>query len=246
MGQIPKTVHLSWKTKDLLQSQSPIVLNGVRRLADLNPDWEIQISTDEEVDQYLKEKLEPQDYRLIADIGVVPQTDIWRLIKMYFEGGLYVDVDRFWNIRLDEILEEDTKQIIPTNRDHDFSHDFMLSAPGSPVFAAAIDLYFKRRKAGHNAVFFLGPQTYMHAITYAVFGEMIDCNPGQKMFEKMRMYLDSYEYMRTFREDGPYETVCYHHDPDEFKSDDTGTQDWETLKRKFYANNGIKHWTGEW
>jgi len=51
---IPKKVHLSWKTKDLLDSKSPLVVHGVKRLVDLNPDWEVTIYDDQEVDDYLK------------------------------------------------------------------------------------------------------------------------------------------------------------------------------------------------
>lgn len=246
MQQIPKTVHLSWKTKDLLNSDAPIIINGMRRLAELNPDWHIQISDDQEVDEYLQKKLEPAEYALVKDIGVVPKTDIWRLIKMYFEGGLYVDVDRFWNLRLSDIIDEEIKQIIPTNKDFDFSHDFMLSAPGSPVFAAAIDLYFKRRKEGHDNVYFLGPQTYTHAVSYAVFGQMVDSNPGKELFDRMRLIMDGHEFLKTFREDGPYNTICYQDGRNGIRADGMKTADWEMQKRSFYASQGIKHWTGEW
>lgn len=246
MQQIPKIVHLSWKTKDLLSSDAPIVINGMRQLADLNPDWEIQISDDQEVDEYLQKKLEASEYSLVKDLAIVPKTDIWRLIKMYFEGGLYVDVDRFWNLRLSDIVDEDIKQIIPTNKDFDFSHDFMLSAPGSPVFAAAIDMYFRRCKEGHDKVYFLGPQTYMHAVTYAVFGEIIDSNPGKEMFDRMRLIMDSHEFLKTFREDGPYNTVCYQDGRNGIRADGIKTIDWEMQKRDLYKSNNIKHWTGEW
>ena len=101
---IPKKIHLSWKTKDLLDSDSVLVTEGVKRLKELNPDWELTIHDDADVDQYLKDQLEPEVYALIADKHVVQKTDLWRLIKLLTEGGLYIDIDRFvdadhrWNV----------------------------------------------------------------------------------------------------------------------------------------------------
>jgi hypothetical protein len=57
---IPKKVHLSWKTKDLLDSESPLITEGVKKLIELNPNWEVTIYDDAEVDAYLQDKLEPQ------------------------------------------------------------------------------------------------------------------------------------------------------------------------------------------
>ena len=89
---IPKKVHLSWKTKDLLDSESPLITEGVKKLIELNPNWEVTIYDDAEVDAYLQEQLEPQLYAMIADKHIVQKTDLWRLIKLYIEGGLYMDL----------------------------------------------------------------------------------------------------------------------------------------------------------
>jgi mannosyltransferase OCH1-like enzyme len=125
---IPKKVHLSWKTKDLLDSESPLITEGVKKLIELNPNWEVTIYDDAEVDAYLQDKLEPQLYALIADKHIVQKTDLWRLIKLYIEGGLYMDIDRFVNTPLDDLVDEGTKWVVPTCRDYDFSHDFMMTA----------------------------------------------------------------------------------------------------------------------
>ena len=57
---IPKKVHITWKTKDLLQSESPIVTEGIKKLIELNPEWEVTIYDDEEVDTYLQRRLGDQ------------------------------------------------------------------------------------------------------------------------------------------------------------------------------------------
>ena len=235
---IPKIVHLSWKDKNLLDSESPLVQEGMKKLVELNPNWDVQISSDDEVDAYLQDKLEPQLYALIADKHIVQKTDLWRLIKLYTEGGVYVDIDRFVNTPLDELVDEGTKWVVPTCRDYDFSHDFMMTAPQNPVYSTAAQLYLQRLQEGHNSIYFLGPQTYMHAITLVLTGEIINTNPNIEAFDKIREAMDAAGFIKTYREDPPYDTIIYRNG--------TLGLDWEQEKRKFYAESGLKHWSGDW
>ena len=92
---IPKTVHMSWKDKSILESTNPLVVEGVKRVIELNPNWEVTIYDDAEVDAYLKEQLEPQHYELIQDKHIVQKTDLWRLVKLFIEGGVYMDIDGY-------------------------------------------------------------------------------------------------------------------------------------------------------
>lgn len=235
---IPKKIHISWKTKDLLDSSSTLVTQGVRRLKELNPAWDMTIYDDAEVDEYLKTKLEPEVYALIADKHVVQKTDLWRLIKLFEEGGLYIDIDRFIDTPLDDLIDEGTRWVLPTCRDHDFSHDFMMTAPYNPAFLCAIELYVKRLKEGYTNIYFLGPQTYMHAVTLTLLGQMVNTNPDKNMFGEIRDMLESAGFIKTYREDPPYNTIVY-------RAGDT-TINWEQEKRKFYAESGLKHWSGDW
>ena len=234
---IPKLIHMSWKTKDVVHSQDELIQKGLHNLIALNPEWQLDISTDEEVDAYLQTVL-GSDYALVKDVGIVPQTDLWRLFKLYTEGGLYIDIDRLCNISLNDVLDDTTKCVLPTCEDADFSHDFMLSAPNNPIFANTIDLYIRRRKEGHTNVYFLGPQTYMHSVTYTLLGQIINSNPGPEIFDEIRKYIASTGFIKTYRESPPGDTMLY--------QGPITAEQWESMKRKFYADNQIKHWTGEW
>ena len=67
---IPKIVHLSWKDKNLFESDSPLIIYGVKRLQDLNPDWDIRITIDEEINDYLNETMR-HDFSLVEHKGIV-------------------------------------------------------------------------------------------------------------------------------------------------------------------------------
>ena len=47
---IPKTIHLSWKHKNILESQSPLIVNGMKNLVELNPDWQVTVYDDKDID----------------------------------------------------------------------------------------------------------------------------------------------------------------------------------------------------
>lgn len=235
---IPKKIHLSWVKKDIADHHSPFIKIGLRNLIDLNPNWELTIYNDQEIDDYLKSNLGASDYCLIGDTKIVEKLDLWRLIKLYQEGGLYCDLDRPHNIPLDNILNENTKCVLPTCVDLDFAHTFMMSAPGNPIYAEAANLILERRKAGSRNVYFLGPQTYMHAVTKVLFGEMIDSNPGSEVFERIRTTIESIPFLKTYREASVGDLITN-------KSDLTFDQ-YELMKRQFYAEFNITHWTGEW
>lgn len=235
---IPKKIHLAWINKNLLDSDSPLIIHGVKKLIELNPEWEVTFYDDEEIDAYLKEKLDAPLYDLIAHKHPVQKTDIWRLIKIYTEGGLYLDIDRFCDTTLENLLEENTKWVLPICRDYDFSHDFMMSAPENPVYKVAIDMYLHRLQDGHTNIYFLGAQTYMHAITFSLLGEIVNTDPGKEVFKSIKDKLNAIDFIKVYEEDPPYHTVIYR--------EGQLNIDWEKEKRKFYKESGIKHWSGEW
>lgn len=236
--QIPKIIHIAWNDKNVLESSHPLIVNGLRNLRDLNPDWTIEISDDNDIEAYLRNTLNENDYGVIKDIKIVPKTDVWRLLKMYYVGGLYIDIDRYCNISLDSFLTEDIRWVLPVCDYKDFSHDFMMTAPDNPAFFNALQFYFDRRYSGYNNTYFLGAQTYMHALTYTFFGRIVDVNPGKKEFEEMLEFISSNNFIKTFVEKPPENTIVY--------NGGIKFNEWAEVKKSFYRENKIKHWTGEW
>lgn len=236
---IPKQIHISWKTKDILQNDSVFIRNCIRNVVELS-DWNATVYDDNDIDDYLKQQLDHRDYLLLKDRHIVEKCDVWRLIKIYNEGGLYVDIDRLCNISLNDIIEDHIKVVLPTCLDHDFSQDFVCSEAGNPMLIEVLNLNLERRFMGSTNVYFLGPQTYFHGITKSLTGEFIETNPSIEIFNQLRNLIERSGFMSTYRETSVYDTVLYR---------PSGKQidfDHETEKRKFYSNSNIKHWTQEW
>jgi len=237
---IPKIIHACWKSVDILTSTHVFPKNTIQRFAELSPTWKLEISTDSAIDAYLRSNLDATDYNLVKDRHIVEKSDLWRLIKLYNEGGLYTDIDRLCNVSLDDIIEPAAMCLLPTCADYNFSQDFMASAPNNPIYSTTIDLILRRRKAGYESTYFLGPQTYMHGVTLSLVGEMIDVNPDSEVFDQMRIAMNGAGFIQTYREDPPYDTIT--HRPE----NGVCGFDHEEMKRDFYGSLGIGHWTGEW
>lgn len=235
---IPKIVHVSWKSKTVVESAHQLITHGLRNVIDLNPDWDVTVHQDSDVDYYLKNMLLHNEFELIKHKHIVDKVDLWRLLKIYHEGGVYLDIDRLCNQPFSVLVQENTKWVVPTCRDYDFSHDFMMSAPQNPVYINAANLLLQRRKQGWDNTYFLGTQTYMHALTHTVFGQVINTDPGTDVFIAMRNQLDQLDYVNVIREDPPYNTAIY--------QNNNSFVNWEFYKRDFYASQGVRHWTNEW
>lgn len=237
-GSIPRIIHVSWKTKDILNNQSPIILNGLVNLKKLNPNYKMEISNDNDVEMYLKSRLTKWDYFKIKNKKIVEKIDLWRLLKMYDEGGIYVDIDRYCNISFDKIIKKETKCILPTHDDIDFSQDLMISCKGNPIFKKAIEYNLSTRfLINPRGVFHLGPPIYMRAVTEIVFGKRVKRKPGSQVMNEFRNLLQKSKHFQTYKEILPYDTLL-------FKYDETTFQNGNGLgKDEFYKSQKIKPWS---
>ena len=231
-GPIEKKIHISWKNKDIINKDFTLVKNGIKNLRDMNPEYEFTISDDYDVDQYLKSKLSSDDYDLFKDVDIVPKTDIWKLLKIYYEGGVFVNVDRFVNIPLSNIILEDTKCVLPTYFDIDCSQDIMISCSGNILHKTTLDLSIQRRREGCVDTMFLGPHTYFHAITKILLGESLQRAPPLKDMEMLRSVIEGCKYLKTYREHIPYNTILYK--GDELISDKEDMYKDDTEKKLFH------------
>lgn len=244
-GPIPKIIHVSWKNKDFVnKTQFLMIRNGIHNMKQLNPEYKFVISDDNDVEQYLIDHLDKSDYELIKDRHIVEKVDLWRLLKLYHEGGVYTDIDRLCNIPLRDVIHKNTKCIIPIytssvsknpNKYHDFAQDIMISCPRNIFHEKAIELNLKRRREGERRIIYLGPETYLHAITYTLLG--YECNSSDKLdpctdqdWDKLIAIIQNSPFIETYTEAPPFNTLLYRGPSINYD------------KMEFYKSENIKHW----
>lgn len=116
---------------------------------------------------------------------VVEKTDLARLILMYTQGGLYMDVDRVVNVKLDTLLLPNTRMCLPTMYDSNFMQDIMCSSPLNSLYREVIKAQSKKRLTGGkdgkpldrrggwattDDLFSMGPPMYKTIVSQVVFG----------------------------------------------------------------------------
>lgn len=237
--EIPRKIHVSWKENNfekLVSSDNPMILNGIQNLKDMNPDWDLKISNDEEVEEYIKSNIDKSDYSLLKDIDIVAKTDVWRLIKMYNEGGLYMDIDRYYNIPLQEIITPKIKCLLPMHLDLFFSQDTMCSVIGNPIYSCALERLFSERKKGNTNILNLAVHVYNWGITKVIFGEVISTPFKDKTNEIMNS-VSNYNTLKTFEEGhGKSRTLFFDPLKDGWKEGNGFS------KANFYSSQGTGHW----
>ena len=222
---IPKKLHIAWNDKNVIQSKTKLIQNGLKSFIKLNPDWKILIYTDNEIEQYLRNKLSKFDYLLIKNRHIIEKIDLFRLLIVYFQGGMYVDIDRLFSVKMDEIITKQTKILLPTHYNINFAQDIMCSSSLNMLFKLAIELNLSKRRMHENMndvgsnldnVLQLGPQTYWEAVTKTLFDILIfDGGDYPKQNEpvviKMRDLLNENKYIKTYMETW-CDTILYHTD----------------------------------
>jgi len=198
---IPKVIHISWVNKGILfESQNPLAINGVQNMKKINPRYKIEVSDDNDIDDYIQSCISNDDWLLLKDRHIVEKVDLWRLLKIYHEGGIYCDIDRLCNVPFDDIIKEDDICILPTHFDIDFSQDIMISCPKQEIHKKAIELNLGRRQDGCKDVLSLGPISYFHSITLCLYGRQLERFLHPALWKKLLKCVNAHKGYRVFVE----------------------------------------------
>ena len=88
-----KTIIQTWKTVDL--SQAPPLFEISRKSwQSQNPSWSYHFFDDEAIDAFVRDHL-PEFHKnvFVKYEAQIQRVDIFRIVYMFFEGGIYSDLD---------------------------------------------------------------------------------------------------------------------------------------------------------
>ena len=239
---IPKVIHISWVDKDILfKSENPLAINGMANMKKINPNYKIEVSDDNDVDDYIQSCISNDDWLLLKDRHIVEKVDLWRLLKIYHEGGIYCDIDRLCNVPFDDIIKEDDICILPTHFDIDFCQDIMISERGQSIHKKSIDLNLSRRQGGCDDVLTLGPITYFHGITMEIYGRQLPRFLHPMLWKKLLKCVNAKKGYRVFVEKPVQDitkqfTIIYKYDGNYIEGNKGSKED-------LFEESKIVHWT---
>ena len=244
---IPRKIHVSWRSSEV----PPVTIFTrvtILALIQRNPGWLVTIYNDSQLDEYLRAALpaySPTAYAMISRRPPTEKVDLWRLVVMHREGGVYTDYDRWALTPLSKAIPPGARLLLPTYRDANPSQDLLASAPGNPLFLRAIQLNIARRRLGWRDIYALGPATYQDAVAEVLLG----VKPGRSSTNHQKYIARALRaaiarvpdgLIVTSRESPPCLTATSHV---------TGLVCavlwplWRRSKKAEYARIGVRHWS---
>jgi hypothetical protein len=218
LDSISKKIHMFFPDKLYFKKEPilPFVSHSIISLINLNRDWNVTVYDDAMVDSVIKNAgdqgiISKEEVAVLIGIEggdqegpkqtahIVERTDIARLLLMYTEGGVYLDVDRLVSKRFDDIFTPSTRLCLPTHFDINFAQDIMCSSRGSELFlslvqeASKIRMKSERRKGWIKAgtLYDMGPDLYNKQILMKVFG--MDSNAYDNHKEDKNFFVQARE-----------------------------------------------------
>ncbi len=130
-----------WQTHNHKQSRMPEHLKAIASYwINLNPGWEYRYVN--QVEREVAVKKYPIIYEMYQYQLPVIQSDIWRFITLYENGGCYADMDSIPAMPLDYMIQKiggDHEIItVPTNNGMGNTHNF-LAKKKSPILKSVIE-----------------------------------------------------------------------------------------------------------
>jgi len=153
---IPKIIHQTTADKSRIH---PELMENVRRIRALNPDWEHRLYDNVDCRAFIAENCDAQTLHLYDRIDPrygAARADFFRYLLMYRVGGVYLDIKSTVVRPLSAVLDADTRYLIsrwdsgPGGRDEgagkhrkygvedEFQQWFIVSEPGHPLLAEVI------------------------------------------------------------------------------------------------------------
>ena len=104
-------------------------------------DWKFIVHDYKDIDELVVR------YGVPKEAHIVEKTDAFRLLKIYEQGGMYVDIDRVMNVKLNEVIDvKQVKLTLATYYDINFTNDLFGSSPGNKIIIDAFKKQQHKRK----------------------------------------------------------------------------------------------------
>lgn len=127
--KIPKKV---WQTNFSEMCTLPMYLN-FKHNRSLSPDFEYHYVSTEDRDEYVKSHASERVYSAFKRLtDGAAQADVWRLLVLYNEGGVYMDIDATLVKPLSQSLS-DNEQVFIKNYG-EFTNFFLATTPKNELF----------------------------------------------------------------------------------------------------------------
>lgn len=117
---IPKYIYQVWHDKNNL----PVFYDKYNReLRKLNPDYEFYLFDEDEMDVFVNANYNGEIVELYNKIQIITaKVDFWRILYLYKNGGVYLDIDSMFVKPLSELIKSEDMAIITREPNTPFTY----------------------------------------------------------------------------------------------------------------------------
>lgn len=211
--KLQKIPRIVWQTNFTDKCTLPVWLNYQmnRKMA---AGYEFRYLSTEARDTYMKEHADARTYRAYTRLtDGAAQADLWRIVQLYNEGGIYLDIDACLINPLWKLLEG-REQLWIAAHGYRATNFFLATVPGNPVFREYLESVLDRienypKDHGPSVFYVTGPGAVRHILAnhgIKPIPRNLVCQTGAIVNEHFQ-YLDrprsKWTYRKTFISEVP-------------------------------------------
>ncbi|WP_415889979.1 glycosyltransferase family 32 protein [Neptuniibacter sp. SY11_33] len=161
--KIPKII---WQTNYTNRVSLPVYCNYLFNRI-ISPDFEYRYVSTEDRLVFIKENTPAhisEAYEKLTDGAA--QADLWRMITLHHNGGVYMDIDAHAVWPISKMINEDDEEVFLLNKEH-YTNYFIASAPGNRFLNETINNIIKNiqnKKISGGVYDLTGPTVFNDAI----------------------------------------------------------------------------------
>jgi alpha 1,6-mannosyltransferase len=137
---IPKII---WQTyKNNFKDLPDYALSAAETWINKNPEWQYNYMSDDDVMDFVRENFGHRWEKIFNSCPVgVMKADIWRIMVLYINGGMYTDLDTTCNVPIDSWLDKISDKKIILNAEHEIHIQqwTFLSEKNHPILSYMLD-----------------------------------------------------------------------------------------------------------
>ena len=167
--KIPKNLYQVWHDKNNL----PVFYNKYNtELKKLNPDYQIFLFDEKEIDLFVNTYYSGEIVELYNRIQIIAaKVDFWRILYLYKNGGVYLDIDSMFIEPLSKLINENDMAII--TRESNYPYEYvqwgLIFCKDHPILKKTIENIvdnLKNNRYPNHVGKMTGPYPFTQAIDY--------------------------------------------------------------------------------
>lgn len=236
---IPKQVYQTFFSKHFHR----ISEQRMNKMKQLSSSYKFHLHNDEEIHSFVKNEVGGIIFYCFSKLNyIVAKTDLWRYLMLYFNGGIYLDIDSDIRVNLDDIIEPNDSAVISMeNNEGKYVQWCLMFEKGHPILRKTIELVIDNilyNSYPEDVLHMTGPGVFSRAIMeiQKINGDIGIAPTHQNISNDTIWYSPNEIKYKIYGID--------YHNKIEFKAFDSslyyvGKPHWKTLKEPLLKNNRI-------